>query len=225
MGVGVSISPGYAYERAPDQEHFLNRRKTKELFRRVFALGKGKNWKFLHSGLLPRFPRRQSRISLHAVGHADAQHLRLAEAVLSARRRLRQNLQGIDGDDRLGHLRHRQVREVRQLHGALRLRADRGAGRDQQSARARCGPRARRPHQGRWRRKFRSRTAPRSSCSRVTSTRCCTKSKRQSPWRAPMRRPCSLPARKQRQQPGRVRLFYRCQCCPRLQGAWPLLFP
>src|ERR1700716_3518580 len=24
MGVGVSISPGYAYERAPDQEHFLN---------------------------------------------------------------------------------------------------------------------------------------------------------------------------------------------------------
>jgi hopanoid biosynthesis associated radical SAM protein HpnH len=51
MDVGVSISPGYAYERAPDQEHFLNRRKTKELFRRVFELGKGKNWKFLHSSL------------------------------------------------------------------------------------------------------------------------------------------------------------------------------
>src|SRR5216684_3201200 len=41
LGVGVSISPGYAYERAPDQEHFLSRRKTKELFRRVFALGRG----------------------------------------------------------------------------------------------------------------------------------------------------------------------------------------
>jgi hopanoid biosynthesis associated radical SAM protein HpnH len=51
LGVGVSISPGYAYERAPDQEHFLNRRKTKELFRRVFALGKGKRWSFMHSGL------------------------------------------------------------------------------------------------------------------------------------------------------------------------------
>ncbi len=37
LGVGVSISPGYAYERAPDQEHFLNRRKTKELFRDMFA--------------------------------------------------------------------------------------------------------------------------------------------------------------------------------------------
>src|SRR6187399_2619423 len=39
LGVGVSISPGYAYERAPDQEHFLNRRKTKELFRKVFSMG------------------------------------------------------------------------------------------------------------------------------------------------------------------------------------------
>ena len=55
LGVGVSISPGYAYERAPDQEHFLNRRKTKELFRRVFALGKGKKWKFMHSGLFLDF--------------------------------------------------------------------------------------------------------------------------------------------------------------------------
>jgi hopanoid biosynthesis associated radical SAM protein HpnH len=55
LGVAVSISPGYAYERAPDQEHFLNRRKTKELFRRVFALGKGKKWKFMHSGLFLDF--------------------------------------------------------------------------------------------------------------------------------------------------------------------------
>ena len=38
MGVdGISVSPGYAYERAPDQQHFLNRSKTKELFRGIFA--------------------------------------------------------------------------------------------------------------------------------------------------------------------------------------------
>lgn len=55
LGIGVSISPGYAYERAPDQEHFLNRRKTKELFRKVFAYGKGKKWKFMHSGLFLDF--------------------------------------------------------------------------------------------------------------------------------------------------------------------------
>ena len=55
IGVGVSISPGYAYERAPDQEHFLNRRRTKELFRSVFARGKGKRWTFIHSGLFLDF--------------------------------------------------------------------------------------------------------------------------------------------------------------------------
>jgi hopanoid biosynthesis associated radical SAM protein HpnH len=55
LGVGVSISPGYAYERAPDQQHFLARRKTKELFRKVFALGKGKNWNLTHSGMFLDF--------------------------------------------------------------------------------------------------------------------------------------------------------------------------
>jgi hopanoid biosynthesis associated radical SAM protein HpnH len=55
LDVGVTMSPGYAYERAPDQDHFLSRRKTKELFREVFAYGKGKNWKFLHSTLFLDF--------------------------------------------------------------------------------------------------------------------------------------------------------------------------
>jgi len=55
LGVGVSSSPGYAYERAPDQEHFLNRRKTKELFRSILAKGKGKSWPFVHSGLFLDF--------------------------------------------------------------------------------------------------------------------------------------------------------------------------
>lgn len=55
LGVGVSISPGYAYERAPDQEHFLNRKKTKELFRKVFEIGKGRGWKFMHSGIFLDF--------------------------------------------------------------------------------------------------------------------------------------------------------------------------
>jgi hopanoid biosynthesis associated radical SAM protein HpnH len=55
LGVGVSISPGYAYERAPDQDHFLSRRKTKELFRRIFALGRGRKWNLLHSGMFLDF--------------------------------------------------------------------------------------------------------------------------------------------------------------------------
>ncbi|MCW2315651.1 hopanoid biosynthesis associated radical SAM protein HpnH [Rhodoblastus acidophilus] len=50
LDVSVSISPGYAYERAPDQEHFLSRRRTKTLFRRIFELGKGRDWPLLHTG-------------------------------------------------------------------------------------------------------------------------------------------------------------------------------
>jgi hopanoid biosynthesis associated radical SAM protein HpnH len=52
---GITVSPGYAYERAPDQKHFLNRRKTKQLFRDIFARGKGKGWEFSQSSLFLDF--------------------------------------------------------------------------------------------------------------------------------------------------------------------------
>jgi hopanoid biosynthesis associated radical SAM protein HpnH len=56
MGVGgVTISPGYAYERAPDTQHFLNRRNTKVLFREIFRLGRGRNWTFVQSSLFLDF--------------------------------------------------------------------------------------------------------------------------------------------------------------------------
>ncbi|HSR72955.1 MAG TPA: adenosyl-hopene transferase HpnH, partial [Kiloniellales bacterium] len=56
LGVeGVTISPGYAYERAPDQAHFLNRRQTKTLFRDVFRLGRGRKWAFSQSSLFLDF--------------------------------------------------------------------------------------------------------------------------------------------------------------------------
>ena len=52
---GITVSPGYAYERAPDQEHFLNREKTKTLFRDVFRFGKGRKWRFSQSSLFLDF--------------------------------------------------------------------------------------------------------------------------------------------------------------------------
>jgi hopanoid biosynthesis associated radical SAM protein HpnH len=57
MGLdGITISPGYAYERAPDQEHFLNRERTKKLFRDILARGNGgKKWSFTQSGLFLDF--------------------------------------------------------------------------------------------------------------------------------------------------------------------------
>jgi len=51
---GITVSPGYAYERAPDQEHFLNRRRTKELFRAIFARRR-RSWSFNQSSLFLDF--------------------------------------------------------------------------------------------------------------------------------------------------------------------------
>ena len=45
----VTVSPGYAYERAPDQQHFLSRKKTKVLFREILKRGAGKKWRFSQS--------------------------------------------------------------------------------------------------------------------------------------------------------------------------------
>jgi hopanoid biosynthesis associated radical SAM protein HpnH len=53
---GITVSPGYAYERAPDQEHFLNREKTKRLFRGILARGRGgKAWPFTQSTMFLNF--------------------------------------------------------------------------------------------------------------------------------------------------------------------------
>jgi hopanoid biosynthesis associated radical SAM protein HpnH len=51
----LTISPGYAYERAPDQQHFLNRQKTKELFRDIFRRDKKRKWRFSQSSLFLDF--------------------------------------------------------------------------------------------------------------------------------------------------------------------------
>ncbi len=56
MGVdGISVSPGYAYERAPDQQHFLNRSKTKELFRGIFRRQGKTKWSFNQSSMFLDF--------------------------------------------------------------------------------------------------------------------------------------------------------------------------
>jgi hopanoid biosynthesis associated radical SAM protein HpnH len=57
MGVdGITVSPGYAYERAPDQQHFLNRDRTKQLFREIFRRGRGaRQWSFSQSSLFLDF--------------------------------------------------------------------------------------------------------------------------------------------------------------------------
>jgi hopanoid biosynthesis associated radical SAM protein HpnH len=57
LGVdAITVSPGYAYERAPDQQHFLNREMTKRLFRDIFRRGRGaRAWSFSQSSLFLDF--------------------------------------------------------------------------------------------------------------------------------------------------------------------------
>lgn len=56
LGVeGMTVSSGFGYESAADQGNFLGRDGTKELFRRVFEIGRGRNWKFNHSSLYLEF--------------------------------------------------------------------------------------------------------------------------------------------------------------------------
>src|SRR5436305_13482410 len=53
---GITVSPGYAYERAPDQAHFLTRETTKRLFRDIFRRGNGgRAWQFSQSSLFLDF--------------------------------------------------------------------------------------------------------------------------------------------------------------------------
>ena len=56
LGVeGVTISPGYSYQHAPQQEVFLRRAASKRLFREIFKRGKGKKWRFNQSSLFLDF--------------------------------------------------------------------------------------------------------------------------------------------------------------------------
>jgi hopanoid biosynthesis associated radical SAM protein HpnH len=51
----MMISPAYAYEKAPDQDHFLGVTQTRELFRKAFAGGNRRRWRLNHSPLFLDF--------------------------------------------------------------------------------------------------------------------------------------------------------------------------
>jgi hopanoid biosynthesis associated radical SAM protein HpnH len=51
----MQISPGYAYEKAPDQEHFLPVDRTRQVFRDAFRDGRRRKWRLNHSPLFLDF--------------------------------------------------------------------------------------------------------------------------------------------------------------------------
>src|SRR6266480_1870917 len=55
LGVeGMMLSPGYSYDKAPDQQHFLGRARTRKLFRAMLSNRK-KTWRFNQSVLFLEF--------------------------------------------------------------------------------------------------------------------------------------------------------------------------
>lgn len=56
LGVeGMMVSPGYAYEKAPDQEHFIRREKSQELFKAIFDGHRQRGWQFNQSPFFLKF--------------------------------------------------------------------------------------------------------------------------------------------------------------------------
>ena len=51
---GMMLSPGYSYDKAPDQKHFLGRARTRRLFRAILS-NREKNWRFNLSPLFLEF--------------------------------------------------------------------------------------------------------------------------------------------------------------------------
>jgi hopanoid biosynthesis associated radical SAM protein HpnH len=52
---GITVSPGFGYEHAPQHDVFLNRATSKRLFREIFRRGRGRGWRFNQSSLFLDF--------------------------------------------------------------------------------------------------------------------------------------------------------------------------
>ena len=88
LGVeGMMLSPGYSYDKAPDQKHFLGRARTRRMFRAILSNRK-KKWQFNLSPLFLEFLMGRT-LPLHSLGHVDLQPFWMAEALLPAAGRLR----------------------------------------------------------------------------------------------------------------------------------------
>ena len=68
----MMISPGYAYEKAPDQVHFLGVAADPQAVpRRVRRRASASSWRLNHTPAVPRLPRGQGRLRVHRVGHPE----------------------------------------------------------------------------------------------------------------------------------------------------------
>ena len=123
----ITVSPGYAYERAPDQEHFLNRAAHQVAVPRHLPRGHGgRKLAFNQSSLFLDFLAGNQTYDCTPWGNPTRNVFGwqrpcylLGEGYATTFKEL---METTDWDT----VRHRQLREMRRLHGPLRLRGDRG---------------------------------------------------------------------------------------------------
>ena len=98
MGVeGIVLSPGYSYDKAPDQKRFLGRARVRRLFRAILSNRK-KTWKFNMSPLFLEFLMgdRNYECTPGACPHTTSS---AGSVPATCCRRIRRQLQGTAGDD------------------------------------------------------------------------------------------------------------------------------
>ena len=155
----MMISPAYAYEKAPDQDHFLGVTETRELFKKAFGDGNRKRWRLNHSPLFLDFLEGKQDFACTAWGIPSYSLLGWQKpCYLMNDGYVKTYKELVETTDWEKYGRGKR-RALQQLHGALRLRAHRGArdhgvaqGRHPRTARAglilhpvvpgrrRCGP-------------------------------------------------------------------------------------
>ena len=141
---GMMVSPGYSYEWAPDQDHFLKQEQTRRPVpgnSQPLPLRQKKAWNFNHNPLFLDFLVGEKDYECTPWGSPSLQRPRLAKALLPAERRPLRNLPGTARQHRMGKLRsqERQSKMCRLLWCIAAM-----------SPRRRWMPCSRRMWQGRW---------------------------------------------------------------------------
>ena len=117
----MMLSPGYTYDKAPDQEHFLSRKKTRELFRQILS-NRSEKWRFNLSPLFMEFLMGKRNYKCTPWGMPTYNIFGWQKPCYLLQDGYADTFEESDPRDRLGPLRHRKRQsQVRELHGAQRL--------------------------------------------------------------------------------------------------------
>ena len=128
MTAGVEsmmVSPGYTYDKAPDQKHFLGRARSKKMFRAILSNRKS-SWRFNASPMFMEFLMGKKNLTCTPWGMPTFSIFGWQKPCYLLQDGYADIIQRADGDGRVAELRHGDRQSaMRELHGALRLRSQR----------------------------------------------------------------------------------------------------